>query len=343
MNLHSWSLRAAAVGVLLAGSSSAALSAEENFFQGKTITIIVGFEAGGGYDAYARLVGDHLGKHIAGNPTFIVENMPGGGGRKSIIYIGSAAPKDGTVIAIVPAPIAFDSVQSDLPDRLDVATLNYLGRLDSVISAEVTWHTSATKTIEDAKQRETTLASSGIASNSSFIPRMLNGMIGTKFKVVEGYKGIPDMAKAMESGEVEGTLLSATSITTMHPDWATDGSVNFLWLVATTRSPQFPGVPSLVEFAENDDQKQLLWLAASTADVGRPVVAPPGVPADRVEVLRRAFDAMIKDPDFLADANTRKLSLDPATGEAVQEAVRTTMSTPPAVVETLKKILAGDS
>ena len=172
---------------------------------------------------------------------------------------------------------------------------------------------------------------------------MLNGMIGTKFKVVEGYKGIPDMAKAMEGGEVEGALLSTTIITMMHPDWAADGSVNFLWLVATARIPQFPDIPVVVEFAGNDEQKQLLWLAASTADVGRPVVAPPGVPADRVEILRRAFDVMIKDPDFLADANTRKLSLNPATGEEVQEAVRTTMSTPPAVVETLKKILAGDS
>ncbi len=343
MNLHSWSLRAAAVGVLLAGSSSAALLAEENFFQGKTITIIVGFEAGGGYDAYARLVADHLGKHIPGNPTIVIENMPGGGGRKSIIYVGSAAPKDGTVISVVPSAIAFDSVQSDLPDRLDAATFNYIGRLDSIVGAEVTWHTSATRTIEDAKQRETTLASSGIASNSSFIPRMLNGMIGTKFKVVEGYKGIPDMAKAMEGGEVEGALLSTTIITMMHPDWAADGSVNFLWLVATARIPQFPDIPVVVEFAGNDEQKQLLWLAASTADVGRPVVAPPGVPADRVEILRRAFDVMIKDPDFLADANTRKLSLNPATGEEVQEAVRTTMSTPPAVVETLKKILAGDS
>ena len=137
MNLHSWSLRAAAVGVLLAGSSSAALLAEENFFQGKTITIIVGFEAGGGYDAYARLVADHLGKHIPGNPTIIIENMPGGGGRKSIIYVGSAAPKDGTVISVVPSAIAFDSVQSDLPDRLDAATFNYIGRLDSIVGAEV--------------------------------------------------------------------------------------------------------------------------------------------------------------------------------------------------------------
>ena len=336
----SWMVRAAAAVAALIVASTAA-SAEDDFFQGKTMTIVVGFEAGGGYDAYARLVADHLGKYIPGNPTIIVQDMPGGGGRRAIVYLGTAAPRDGTVISVLPSPVAFDSVQSSTPDTVDASTFNYIGRLDSLIAAEVTWHTSATKTVDDAKLRETTLASSGVASSSSFIPRMLNDMIGTKFTVVEGYKGIPDMSLAMERGEVEGALVSATTITMTNPDWLTDGKVNLLWLVATTSRPEFPGVPSIVELAQNEEQKELLWLAASTADVGRPLAAPPGVPSDRVEILRRAFNAMIRDPDFLADAKTRNLSLDPAPAEDVQAAVSKTMSTPPAIVEKLKAISAG--
>jgi tripartite-type tricarboxylate transporter receptor subunit TctC len=271
----------------------------------------------------------------------IVNNMPGGGGRRSEVYLATAAPKDGTVISIVPDSTVLDSLEGNLPEKIDANTFAYIGRVFATDDGEVTWTTSATKTFEDAKTRETIVASSGIGDPASFIPLIMNELFGTKFKVVQGYKGTADMALAMERGEVEGTIASLPLMKTLHPEWVANKSVNFLWQNTAVRRPGFADVPSIVEFATTDDQKALLKLATSAAELGRSLAAPPGTADDVVAAYRKAFDDMIKDADFIADAGKRGLILDTASGEEVQAIVKATMESPQSAVDHLVKVVSA--
>ena len=311
------------------------------FYAGKTLTIVVGFGVGGGYDLYARLAADHLGKHIPGNPTVLVQNMPGGGGRRSIVYIAGAAPKDGTSISLIPQAIAFDSVLGEIPGNVDAASFNLIGRLSTNVELQVTWHTSATKSFEDAKRRETVTAATGATGISSFVPRTMNALLQTKFKVVDGYQGSAEMALAVERGEAEGMVQTWAGLQSTHPQWLSERRLNLLWQIGTSRHPELPDVPAIVELAQTPEQLSALKLIAGTADIGRSLAAPPGVPAERVQILRAGFDAMVKDAAFLADAKRRNLPIEPASGEEVQALVASAMATPESVLKTVRKILTG--
>lgn len=308
-------------------------------FKGKTITVVIGFGAGGGYDAYARLMADHLGKHLPGNPTVIVDNMTGGGGRRAIIYMATAAPKDGTAITIPLANIAFDAVRGAMEGSVKPDEFGFIGRLSPSIDAEVTWYTSPTKTFDDAKQNETIVGSDGATSNGSTVVRVVNSLFGTKFQLIEGYKGAADIALAIQRGEVQAMIVSLQTVGTLYPDWLKDKKVNFLWQQATKRDPAFPDVPALVEFGTNDQEHVLLTMLASQGDIGKSVAAPPGTPAEVLAALRSAFDEMIQDPEFVADAAARKLPIDAASGETVQALIAGTMNSPPGAVAALAQIL----
>lgn len=324
----------------LAGLVPAVGHAEEAF-SGKTITIVVGYAAGGGYDAYARLAADHLGKFLPGKPAVIVENMEGGGGRRSEVFLASAAAKDGTVISIVPNSFASDSAQRLITGDVDARSFGYIGRLAAGTDAEITWNTSATKTFKDALTRETILGADGVGGNSSTVPRVLNALFGTKFKVVEGYKGVADAALAMQRGEVEGIVFALQTIKSLHPEWIEQKAVNFLWIQAPTRYAEYPDVPSLTEFATNDEQRAILGFLCGNAALGRSLTAPPGVPVEIIALYREAFDAMTKDADFKADAAKRKLPIDYASGSDVAATVKGIMETPPASIARLQEILRG--
>jgi len=311
-------------------------------FASKTITIVVGYGPGGGYDAYARLAADHLGKFLPGHPAVVVENMEGGGGRRSEVFLATAAPKDGSVISLVPDSFASDSAQKLIAGGVDARSFGFIGRLASGSDVELTWKSSPTKTFQDALARETILGADGVGGNSSTVPRVLNALLGTKFKVVEGYKGTADAALAMQRGEVEGMVFSLQNLKALHPEWLDSGAVNFLWVQAPTRYPGFPDVPSLVEFATNDEQRAILGFLCANSALGRPLVAPPGVPAETIALFRQAFDAMIKDSDFQADAAKRKLPIDSAGGAEVEAIVKRTMETPPVSIARLEEILKQD-
>jgi tripartite-type tricarboxylate transporter receptor subunit TctC len=332
----------AASAVVAAATSAGAQPAAVDL-AGKTITIVVGFGAGGAYDLYARLAADHLGGFLPGRPTVIVENMPGGGGARSVAYLGTAAPKDGTVASLIPATIVFDSATGSLPAGLTADDFGFVGRLAAPASAVVTWHTSPTKTFADAQRRETTMAGSGRTAITSVILRVLNATVGTKFKVVEGYQGTADVLLAVERGEVEGTSASLVTIESAHPDWIENNQVNFLWLQGAERSSRYPDIPALTEFAETDEQRALFTLITSQGGFGRSLALPPGVPDEIVAAYRSAFDRMVRDPDFIADGERRKLPLDPATGEAVERIVAEALNTPPTTIATLAKILNADA
>jgi tripartite-type tricarboxylate transporter receptor subunit TctC len=326
---------------LLAGAAPHAARADAvaDFYKGKTVKIIVGFGVGGGYDIYARLAAEHLGRFVPGNPTVIVENMPGGGGVRAASFLHGAAPKDGTVLSVVVQAIAFESVLGNLPGRIDAGTYNFIGRLTSNVEAQFTWQTSATKSLEEAKRREVIVAATGTTSPSTIVPRMLNETIGTRFKIVQGYPGTAEAALAMERGEVEGMMQSLESLQSARPDWLAEKKIHFIWQLALKPHPDFPEVPAVGQLGGTTEEQSMLRLIAGTADIGRSLVAPPGVPAERIAALRTAFAAMVADPEFRAAAKTRNAHLDPASGEALQEIVAAAMATPAPVVERTRAIV----
>jgi tripartite-type tricarboxylate transporter receptor subunit TctC len=324
-----------------AGQSRAQSDAVADFYKGKTVKIIVGFGVGGGYDIYGRLAAEHLGRFIPGNPTVIVENMPGGGGVRAASFLHGAAPKDGTVLSVIVQSIAFDSVLGELPGKIDASKYNFIGRLTSNVEAQFTWHTSQTKSLEDAKRNTVVVAATGVSSPSTIVPRMLNEVVGAKFKIVQGYPGTAEAALAMERGEVEGMMQSLESLQSAKPDWLKEKKINFIWQLALKPHPEFPDVPAVGQLGDTPEEQSMLKLIAGTADIGRSLVAPPDVPAERVAALRAAFQAMVADPQFQAAAKARNANLDPATGEALQEIVATAMATPKQVVERTRAIVTA--
>jgi tripartite-type tricarboxylate transporter receptor subunit TctC len=312
-----------------------------DFYKGKTVKIIVGFGVGGGYDIYGRLAAEHLGRFIPGNPTVIVENMPGGGGVRAASFLHSAAPKDGSVLSVIVQSIAFDSAIGELPGKIDAGRYNFIGRLTSNVEAQFTWHTSKTKTLEDARRQEVIVGATGAASPSSVVPRMLNETIGAKFRVVQGYPGTAEAALAMERGEVEGMMQSVESLQSARPDWIAEKKINFIWQLALKPHKDFPDVPAVGQLGDTPEEQAMLKLIAGTADIGRSLVAPPEVPTERVKALRAAFQAMVADEQFKAAAKARNANLDPAPGETLQEIVAAAMATPKPVIERTRAIVTA--
>ena len=309
-----------------------------DFYAGKTVTITVGFTPGGGYDLYARLAAQLLGRHIPGKPNVIVSNMPGGGGLRAAIHLFNVAPKDGTVLTAIVQSVGFDSALGQLPARAD--QFNYIGRMTDSVETQLMWHTSATKSLEDAKSRRTVVGSTGPSSPSAIVPKLLNDAIGTKFDIVGGYQGTSESGLAMERGEVEGTLKSLEALVTTNQEWLTGGKVNVIWQLAMKPHQRLPNVPAIGALGDNPEARAVLRLIAGTAEIGRSLVTAPGVPLERVAALRRAFEAMVADPEFQALAKKRNASLDIATGESLQAIIADTMSTPRNVVDRVKRVIS---
>lgn len=323
----------------LVGLAAGDVARAEADLAGKTVTIVVGFGAGGGYDAFARLAADHLGQFLPGNPTVIVENMPGGSGRRALVFMATAAPKDGTAITIPSSNFAVDALRGEDAGIVDPTAFGMIGRLAESRELEITWHTSPTRTFADAQQRETPMASDGPTGNGSTVLRVLNTYFGAKFKLVEGYSGTAEMALAMERGEVEGMVASMQTVTVSHPDWLAGGQINILWQQAADRSPLLPDVPAIVEFASNDAERALLDLLVAQGQIGKSLVAPPGMPSDMLDAFRAAYDRMVVDPDFLADAKKRNLDVLPAAAAQLDAVVTNTLQSDPAAVEKLVAVL----
>lgn len=329
---------AALFGATFASAAMAQTNDQDAFYAGKTVTITVGFSPGGGYDQYGRLAAEFLGRHLPGKPTVLVSNMPGGGGLKAALHLFNTAPKDGTVLTLIMQSVAFDSALGNLAVPAD--QFNFIGRLTTSVEMQLTWRTSATKTLSDAKKRKTMIGATGASSPSAIVPKLLNDAIGTQFEIVAGYPGTTDSALAMERGEVEGTLKSLQSILSANQDWLDKKLVNVIWQLSMKPHPRFPDVPAVGQLGDDPQAQQMLRLIAGTSEIGRSLATAPGVPDERVRTLRKAFAAMIADPEFLAAAKKRNADLDPATGEELQQMVKSAMQTPPEVVARVKKVLA---
>jgi tripartite-type tricarboxylate transporter receptor subunit TctC len=301
-------------------------------FRGKEINLYVGSGAGGPYDAYARLFARHLGKHLPGNPATVVQNMPGASGRRLISFMTNVAPKDGTAIAIIQRGNAFEPLMGGAP--FDVHTIAWIGNANDETNVCMVWHTAPITTIEDVRTRTMVVGSSGPASTDSIYPNVLNAVHGMKFKVVEGYKSATETHIAMERGEADGRCgISWDTLQALNADWLRDKKVRILVQIGLDKVPELAGVPSVFDLSKNEEERQIWALWAAPLKMGRPFFAPPGMAPDRVQLVRRAFDATMNDKELRAEAARMNLAVAPSTGEQVAALLREIYATPKAVVE----------
>jgi tripartite-type tricarboxylate transporter receptor subunit TctC len=328
-----------ALALAIAGASApAAAQAPEQFFKGKTIDFEIGYPTGGSNDAYARLLASHLGRHIPGAPAVVPRNAPGAGSFLAVNRLANAAPRDGTVIGLGAPTLALDERLGSQGVRFKTAELNWIGRVDSLINIVMMWHTSKVKTIADAQRIEATLSGTGAGSTVSIYPTVLNNVIGTKFKLVMGYRGSNEAMLAMERGEVEGHSTAWAAVKVAKPDWIRDRTVNIIVQFALKRHPELADVPTAVELARNDEERQILAAVMNASEVGTAVFTTPGVPADRLAALRRAFDATVRDPEFLAEAQKLRLGVSPMTGGELQKLITQVSGLPPALLEKVRAV-----
>ena len=317
-------------GLCCQNAGSALAQSPEQFYHGKTITLVIGYAAGAGYDFYGRLAAKHLGRHIPGEPAVVAQNMPGAGSILAANHVYNTGPKDGTVLGLVTQTVALEEILGTPGVRFKADQFNWIGRVTSNVDILITWHTSKVKTIEDAKQIAVPLGAPG---SGIFLPTIFNHVVGTKFKMITGYPGANENMLAMEKGEIDAVSTSWTGLKATRPAWIDDKTINILVQYGLTRLPEMPDVPSMVELGKTEEQTQILRLYASGSVIGRSIFTSPGVPAERVKALRDAFDAMVKDPQLLADVKQAKAEFDPMPGAELQQLIADAGKISPAVRE----------
>ncbi len=308
-----WKAGIASIAVVLALASSTRAQSVEDFYRGRTVTILVGFTAGGGYDVYARQLGRHLGRHIPGNPTVVVQNMPGAGSLKATQYVYGVAPKDGTVLATVSRGMATDPLLNNA--KFDATKFTWIGSVTSETSVCAAWKTSPVKTWDDMFKREFTLGGSATGADPDTFALILRNVFGAKVKLVTGYPGGNDINLAMERGEVDGRCGWSWSSLKSQKNWLPQ--ISLLAQFAVQKNEEIPQVAWAIERAKNEEQRQVLRLLTAGQFLGRPFFSTPDIPADRKAALRAAFDATMKDPQFLAEARKIDLEVTPAAGQTI--------------------------
>jgi len=296
---------------------------------------------GGDYDLYSRLFARFIGKHIPGNPGVIVVNMPGGGGITAANYMAQVAPRDGTVIGIVSQGLVMDQALGQSPQlKADLREFNWIANIVHSNQLLVVWHTSPTKTIEDAKRRITTIGTTGAGSASVQFPAFYNNVLGTRFKIVFGYPGGQLIDLAMERGEVEGRGTNPYSgWMAAKPTWIPEGKIIPLIQAGIAKEPELPDVPLILDQPVRAEDKPLLQFMAHSSAVGRPLATTPGVPAERVAALRAAFEATLKDPEFIAAAKAERMEIQPQTAEVLREVIFGILNAPQDVRDRMKVAL----
>jgi tripartite-type tricarboxylate transporter receptor subunit TctC len=308
--------------------------------QGQTVNLVVGYPPGAAYDIYMRTLARHLSKHLPGNPNVIPQNMAGAGSLRSANYLYNAAPKDGLTIGMFARGLAMQPLLDDQGVQYDARKFNWLGSLGTDVSMVLSWHTKPFKTIDDVRQKEMIVAATGSGADSVIFPYILNGVLGTKFRVVTGYPGATDFLLAVERGEADGTAgVSWSSIIAGKPDWVREHKINILVQLGVKKHPDLGAAPLVMEFAKNAFDTGVLELIFARQEMAYPVVAPPGVPAERVQVLRQALDAVVKDPDYLADARKQTLETDAVKGADIAALVDRLYASPPEVIARAKQAM----
>jgi tripartite-type tricarboxylate transporter receptor subunit TctC len=333
-------LRLAALGLAALLLALAPAVADEPFYKGRTISLVIASNASGGYDTYGRLLARYIPKYLAGTPSVVAQNMPGAAGLRGANYLYNLAAKDGTVIGIFDQAVFLDQLLGIPGMRGDVRQFNWIGRMTSNSAVLFAWHTAAVQKIEDAFTHELIVAASGSSSRLNWTA--LNAVVGTKFKLLMGYEGPATSKVAMERGEVEALSQPWGVLRQEDADWLRDKKINLLLQTGLEKNPGLPDLPRMVDLAKTDDDRRLLEIFASPSVVGRSFAAPPGVPKERVDELRTAFKAVVKDPDFLAEVARLDFDLDPLSGDDLQ-AFFAQADYPSALLERAKEVanLAG--
>ena len=308
------------------------------------LSLVIGYPPGAIYDVYGRLVARHIGRHLSGNPTVVAQNMPGAGSLRTANYLYNVAPKDGSTIGLFARGIAMQPLFDSAGIQFDARKFNWLGSTSAEVSVVVAAANTLFKTIADAQAREMVVSASGSGADSVIYPYVLNGVIGTKFKVVTGYPGNADMLLAVERGEVDGNGgTSWITLVSIKPDWVRDRKINVLLQLATKKHRDLAAVPLAAEFAKSESDLKVLELILSRQDMAYPFVAPPDVPLPRIAALRAGFAATMRDPEFLAEATRLNLDVDPISAEQVTAVVRKAYTMPGDVVARTKAVLEAGS
>jgi tripartite-type tricarboxylate transporter receptor subunit TctC len=314
-----------------------------DFYRGRNVNLYIGYSVGGGYDNYARVLARHLGNHIPGNPSILPQNMPGAGSLRALNYLYNAAPKDGTAIATFGRGLAMEPLIGASPTQFDARKLIWLGSGSDEISLCGTWHTSRVKTWKDMLAIPFTVGGEGSGSDPDIFAAMMKNVFGVKLRIVSGYPGSAEVALAVEREEVDGRCgWSLSSLRQMRPDWLASRQFNAIVQLNLAKSPDLPDVPAITEFAQTQTQRQILKLVLSRQNMARPFAAPPGVPADRAQALRQAFDATMADRAFVDEARAAGLEVNPVTGVEIDRLIGEIYQTPPEVVALAKAAVAPE-
>jgi tripartite-type tricarboxylate transporter receptor subunit TctC len=340
-NTRTWRALILLLGTVgsIGGSAVAAFGQEATpYFKGKQVRLYVGSATGGGYDAFARVIAAHMYRHIPGQPNIIVQNMPGAGSLVLANHVYNLGPKDGTEIGAVNPQISTDPMFHSDRVKFDPRKFNWIGSALRENHVGVAWHTTAFKAFDDAFKMELVVAGSGGSTDT--YPDFTNGLLDTRFKVVSGYKGTKEGMLAMERGEVTGNVgITWASLKATGGDWVGKQQVRVFVQFGLTKHPELPDVPWIYDYARNDDDRAAMDLVFASQEFGRPYIAPPGVPAPIIAILRKAFDDTMDDPAFQAEAAHRQLDLEPVGGAEIQKIMDKIYTASPAVIERVKKIL----
>ncbi len=332
----------ATAAAVVAITFPAAAQSLADFYKGKSVSLIVSTGEGGTYDTVARSIARYMPKHIPGAPSVILRYMPGAGHVVATNYMYNQAPKDGTYIATIGNSIPQSQALDGKGIRFDARKFNWLGTTGISNLMTAAWAASGVKTIDDAFKNEVTAGSTGSGSGTMLYPTITNNVVGTKFKIISGYRKATEIDLAMERGEVVVRAgFSLGSISNEHPDWISEKKVNFLFQVGGIREDRYPDVPLMSDLGKTPEQKQLMAVLSAPVALGRPYLAPPDLATDRVTALRAAFDGTLKDTEFLAEAEKLKFDLRPLGADETAKIVRETIEVPPAVAEKAKEILGG--
>jgi tripartite-type tricarboxylate transporter receptor subunit TctC len=325
----------------------------EEFYRGKAMSMVISTGVGGGYDLGGRVVARHLPKHIPGNPTMVPRNMPGAGHVRATNFMAVQAPRDGTHVATVGNSIALHQIMDGGGIHFDIAKLNWLGSSESSNGAVYVWADTGVKTLDDAKKQEVLLGATGAGGGNLQYPALMNNVLGTKFRVIAGYHTGSDIPLAMERGEVHGRANhSFSSLMQQRADWVKQNKINILVQIGMKPEAGFETIPVLSDLAKNETERAIFRIYSAPIALGRPVLTTPEVPAERIAALRKAFDATMKDSDFLEDARKSRLDVSPVSGIELQKIVEDLVATPPATIQAakaaveakdvLKKSIGGD-
>lgn len=326
------------VGMSVAGSFSVLAQSAEEFYKGKQLKFIIPAGEGGGYDAYSRLLARHIERHIPGSPRVITQNMPGASGMRGTNWVYNVAPRDGLTMGSTYNSLLTEPLLGNTAAQFAADKFEWIGSMATQYNACMVWHTSSIQKIEDATKREVLVSTTGMSGNSAKTPLMVNMLLGTKFKVISGYK-TTEMRLAVERGEVEGICgLSYDTYVAANPEWLRDKKVRFILQAGMKGIKDLQGVPLLVDHVKDAKQKEALALLAVREDVGRPHMFPPAVPKYLVIALRRAFDAAMKDEKFREEAKKLKIEIEAMTGEEIEGALKKAYAAPKEIVEIAAKL-----